>query len=141
MPSSHFFYSHARPEWMMVGVVDRGTFQIYASNHLTELGFERNDESVRDWAGERLFTIPRIYLSGEMTSLTLVQGDDWAEAVQKLFEVWSPGGQGPNLGLPRPSYELHPSNSHSVVNPNAVCPKHSQTHYAHCDDCCPWRPR
>jgi hypothetical protein len=95
----------------MLGIKrDRGDVMIIASNELnyTELRSKIiGDEDIASFFDIRVRVLPRtVYeLTGELRSCVFVIGDNWADAIEKLFGGWSPDA--PECqAIPAPTPEL-----------------------------------
>lgn len=84
---------HARPDWVIVGTTYGDQVMVIASDTLTSMELQaRMEEMVpRDW-GNILHTGTPYQLTGELRSVLVTFGDNYQEALAKLFGSWQPTG-------------------------------------------------
>lgn len=89
--------SHARlqrPDWVMLGVQHENGVLVFASNMLSQAELRAEYDRYEDITnGPFLFARPlraRFFIEAEMKQYVMIFGADYADAIRRLFDEWSP---------------------------------------------------
>lgn len=105
----------SRPDWFITGFQQEGMFVVLGSRSLQEASLEVNYELEYDpfdygmvlargiTSGQYTFTAitrktrPQLHEEGEVLAMAWSE-KDYGEALRRLFDVWSPGGNPLSIG-------------------------------------------